>query len=82
MSVQRMLSSRAASVAAARHAMNQLGVSWGQVRTWALGEGWMPADVPQRTINPRAVEAYKAAVGEAWFSPLSVSNPAAPGVDL
>ena len=49
---------RGAAVAAARHAMTVLGVDWQQVRTWALAHGYMPADVPLRTINPAAVAAY------------------------
>jgi hypothetical protein len=56
-----MLTDRAANVAAARHAMTQMGVSWGDVRAWALTAGWKPADVPVRSINPDVVGAYQAA---------------------
>ena len=45
--------------------MNVLGVDWQQVRTWALAHGYMPADVPLRTINPAAVAAYGQDRGQA-----------------
>lgn len=49
---------------AAREVMAGLGVTWQEVRAWALVDGgYLPADAPLRCPNPLVIDAYANRVG-------------------
>ena len=52
------LNRRAQEIRVARELMTHHGATWRDIRAWALTHGYMPADAPETTINPRVVDAW------------------------